>query len=223
MRSDRCVVFDIDDTLYLERDYVRSGFGVAGRWASRWLRIDDFAERCWNHFNAGARSSIFNLVLTETCGKANPELVSTLIEIYRTHTPAIALADDARESLAALSPFASIAVISDGPLASQSQKADMLDLHRFAAPVILTDMLGSGFRKPHPLAFQCVEQSQPAKIYFYVADNPLKDFTAPKQLGWTTVRIRRPCGLHYTTENPELLPDYEMADCSGLFELISRF
>ena len=27
------LVFDIDDTLYLERDYVRSGFGAAGRWA----------------------------------------------------------------------------------------------------------------------------------------------------------------------------------------------
>jgi hypothetical protein len=25
------VVFDIDDTLYLERDYVRSGFGVVSR------------------------------------------------------------------------------------------------------------------------------------------------------------------------------------------------
>jgi putative hydrolase of the HAD superfamily len=223
MRRDICVVFDIDDTVYLERDYVRSGFAAAGRWASRWLGIDDFAERCWNRFTSGARGSIFNLVLTETYGKANPELVSALIEIYRTHTPAIALADDARESLAKLSSLASIAVISDGPLTSQSQKADVLDLYRFAAPVILTDMLGSGFRKPHPLAFQRVEQSQLAKIYCYVADNPLKDFTAPKQLGWTTVRIRRPCGLHYTTENPEIRPDYEMADCSGLFELLGRF
>lgn len=223
MRRDICVVFDIDDTLYLERDYVRSGFEAAGRWVSRWLKIDDFAERCWNRFTAGARGSIFNLVLTEACGRANPELVSALIEIYRTHAPAIALADDARESLAALSSLASIAVISDGPLASQSQKADVLGLHRFAAPVILTDMLGSGFRKPHPLAFRRVEQSQLAKIYFYVADNPLKDFTAPKQLGWTTVRVRRPCGLHYAAENPEVLPDYEMADCSGLFQLIGRF
>ena len=29
----RAVVFDIDDTLYLERDYVRSGFTAAGAWA----------------------------------------------------------------------------------------------------------------------------------------------------------------------------------------------
>jgi putative hydrolase of the HAD superfamily len=223
MRPDICVVFDIDDTLYLERDYVRSGFEVVGRWAARWLKIDDFAERCWNRFTAGARESIFNLVLTETCGRTNPELVSALVEIYRTHTPTIALADDARKSLAALSSLASIAVISDGHLTSQSQKADVLDLQRFAAPVILTDMLGSRFRKPHPLAFRRVEQSQRAKIYFYVADNPLKDFTAPKQLGWTTVRVRRPCGLHYTTDNREVLPDYEMADCSGLFELIGHF
>ena len=41
-----CVVFDVDDTLYLERDYVRSGFRAVGVWASRWLGLSGFAERC---------------------------------------------------------------------------------------------------------------------------------------------------------------------------------
>jgi putative hydrolase of the HAD superfamily len=30
----------------------------------------------------------------------------------------------------------------------------------------------------------------------YVADNPIKDFAGPRRLGWRTVRIRRPGGLH---------------------------
>ena len=38
-----CVVFDIDDTLYLERDYVLSGFAAVGPWARDWLAIPDFA------------------------------------------------------------------------------------------------------------------------------------------------------------------------------------
>src|SRR5207302_9076607 len=39
--NELCVVFDIDDTLYLERDYVRSGFRAVGTWAEQWLRIPD--------------------------------------------------------------------------------------------------------------------------------------------------------------------------------------
>lgn len=220
MISDACVVFDIDDTLYLERDYVHSGFEAVGLWASQWLRIEDFAERCWNLFAMGLRGSIFNTVLEQTRGESTPELISALVEIYRTHPPTIALADDARESIAELSLMASIAVISDGPIASQSRKADALSLSRFADPVILTDVFGRTFRKPHSLAFRRVEQSRPAKIYFYVADNPLKDFTAPKQLGWIAVRIRRPGGLHSAKESADFLPDYEMCDCSGLPSLL---
>lgn len=140
--------------------------------------------------------------------------------IYRSHTPKIVLADDAEESLGALSSLASIAVISDGPIASQSRKADALKLRRFAAPLILTGLLGSTFSKPHPLAFRHVEQSRPARLHLYVADNPLKDFAAPKQLGWITVRIRRPGGLHCEVENPDIRPDYEMPDCSNLPVLI---
>jgi putative hydrolase of the HAD superfamily len=127
-----------------------------------------------------------------------------------------ALADDAKESLATLSSMASIAVISDGPIASQSRKVDALGLRRFADPLILTEIMGSAFRKPHPRAFRQVEKSRPARLHVYVADNPLKDFTAPKQLGWTTVRVRRPGGLHRKMENSDVVPDYEMADCSGL-------
>ena len=52
---DVCVVFDVDDTLYLETDYVMSGFNAVGQWAADWLSIPDFAERCWNRFIAGQR------------------------------------------------------------------------------------------------------------------------------------------------------------------------
>jgi putative hydrolase of the HAD superfamily len=222
MKHRICAVFDIDDTLYLERDYVRSGFEVVGRWAAEWIHIEDFAEQCWRRFTAGRRRSIFDEVLCESGRKANPELVSALVEVYRTHTPSIALAPDASEALEAISRSASIAVISDGPAASQSRKAEALGLISFAEPIVLTEVLGSEFRKPHPRAFQQIKHCRPASVYVYIADNPLKDFAAPKQLGWITVRVRRPDGLHYMVENPQITPDREMGDCSGLFELLAQ-
>jgi putative hydrolase of the HAD superfamily len=222
MKHSLCAVFDIDDTLYLERDYVRSGFAAAGRWAAKWIPIEDFAERCWRRFAAGQRGSIFDDVLRESGRKANPELVSALVEVYRTHTPSIALAPDAAEALEAISRVASIAVISDGPAASQSRKAEALGLCALAAPIMLTEVLGSEFRKPHPRAFELVRQCNPASVYAYIADNPLKDFAAPKALGWITIRVRRPGGLYYAAEHPQIAPDWEMNDCSTLFELFAR-
>ncbi|MBK5295228.1 MAG: HAD family hydrolase [Acidobacteriia bacterium] len=222
MKRTVCAVFDIDDTLYLERDYVRSGFEAVGRWAAKWIQTEDFGERCWRRFAAGRRKSIFDEVLCESGRMANPELVSALVEVYRTHTPSIALAPDAAEALEVISRIASIAVISDGPLSSQSRKAEALGLRSFAEPIMLTEALGGEFRKPHPRAFQQIEHCRPASVYVYIADNPLKDFAAPKQLGWITVRVRRPDGLHYMLENPQITPDREMGDCSGLPEVLAQ-
>jgi putative hydrolase of the HAD superfamily len=38
----------------------------------------------------------------------------------------------------------------------------------------------------------------PADRLVYVADNPLKDFLAPKARGWRTLRIARPERIHRT-------------------------
>lgn len=220
MKRRICAVFDIDDTLYLERDYVQSGFEAVGRWVCRGVGIEDFADRCWSSFLAGQRRSIFDGVLRESGKQPTAELVSALVEVYRTHTPTIALAADASEALSSISRTASIAVVSDGPVVSQSRKVDALGLGSIAAPIVLTEVLGSRFCKPHPRAFELVAQCQPADIYLYVADNPLKDFAAPKQLGWITIRVRRPGGLYYAEENTEVTPDYEVGDCSGLPEVL---
>src|SRR5882762_1725218 len=50
-----CFVFDLDDTLYLERDFVCSGFEHVGIYAEKELGIPNFAERAWSLFVAGHR------------------------------------------------------------------------------------------------------------------------------------------------------------------------
>jgi putative hydrolase of the HAD superfamily len=222
MKPRICAVFDIDDTLYLERDYVQSGFEAVGRWASKQLHVEDFAERCWSSFKSGRRGSIFDGVLSESDIQPTEDLVSALVEVSRTHTPTIALAADASKALSVISRTALIAVVSDGPAASQSRKVEALRLASFSALIVLTEVLGAEFRKPHPRAFELIRQCLPASVYVYIADNPLKDFAAPKQLGWITVRMRRPGGLHYAVNNSEIAPDYEMSDCSGLPEVLAR-
>jgi len=218
---DLCVVFDIDDTLYLERDYVMSGFAAVGPWAHAWLGVPDFAERCRKEHNSGTRGRIFNKVLDDCGLPVTDEVIGTLLALYRTHVPQIRLCEDAASALEEISRTRPIAIITDGPAISQSRKAEALQLSRFASPIYLTELHGTECSKPSPVVFQNLQRTIDANRFVYVADNPLKDFTAPATLGWNTIRVRRPGGLHYELESVAVKTNFEIPDCTVLPRLLS--
>jgi putative hydrolase of the HAD superfamily len=192
------IAFDIDDTLYLERDYVASGFVAVGDYVSSRLGVSDFADRAWELFAKGARRTIFNDVLTELDIEQSQGLLEALVETYRRHSPSIQLLGDAREALDTTGRYARLAVVTDGPSHSQWAKVRALGLIRWTRHIVVTADLGPQFVKPSPLAFLSLQETlseHPSSCY-YVADNPLKDFSGPKRLGWTTLRVRRPGSLH---------------------------
>ena len=194
----RVVVFDIDDTLYLERDYVRSGFAAAGAWARAELGVADLGERAWAAFGAGVRGRIFDEALVASGVGPNGSVVSQLVEVYRSHAPAIEPLADVSAWLAGRPADVAVAVVTDGPLASQRAKAAALGLVAWADPIVFTEELGPGRGKPHPAAFARVEAvtGVPGAACAYVADNPAKDFAGPRARGWRTVRVRREGGQH---------------------------
>ena len=198
----RLVVFDIDDTLYIEEDFVRSGFDAVGQFAARELGINGLAAACLKLHWSGVRGSVFNDAL-KACGHADDEAtVRQLIDVYRGHRPAIRLLPDALQVLDALKGRYRMAAVSDGPYVGQAQKAAALRLDGWIEAVILTDHWGREFWKPHPRAFETLQEqfqvSGPECVY--LGDSPVKDFVAPRSLGWRTIRIRRPGGLHAGVE-----------------------
>jgi putative hydrolase of the HAD superfamily len=212
-----CVVFDIDDTLYLERDYVRSGFRAVGEWARARLGIADFAERSWRLFEAGVRGSIFDDVLAESGVQPDRALVRALVDVYRTHEPAIEMLPDAADAVGRLRGHVALAALSDGPLESQRAKARALRVGDWAEVTVFTAELGAGFGKPDPRAFELVEcrvACGPSGCV-YVADNPAKDFAGPRGRGWRTVRVRREGALHAGIDSGSDV-DLEVADLVGL-------
>lgn len=220
-----CVVFDLDDTLYLERDYVRSGFQAVGEWAQRWLEIPDFATRAWSRFQQGKRGNIFDAVLADLGWEPNPALVASLVWVYRTHRPAIKLLPDAADCLAALNGKALPSIITDGPLVSQTRKIEALDLDKVADPIVITEKWGVEFAKPHPRAFLALQDHWKGENceFVYVADNPIKDFAIPRSFGWLTVRVRRPGGLYQTVANQaDCEPDIEVSDLRNLLPLLNN-
>lgn len=218
------IVFDLDDTLYLERDYVASGFVATGDWLEQTRGLRDFGETAWRLFEAGVRGNTFDAALAELGQPADAKLVAELVYTYRSHAPRIALQRDAAAFLARPPAGHALALLSDGFLQSQSNKVRALELEqRGIWPVILTDRWGRQFWKPHLRGFEVIALSHevPAAACTYVADNPAKDFVAPRQLGWRTVQIARPQRLH-TAPCPSAAhaPDHVIAALDELMPVL---
>jgi putative hydrolase of the HAD superfamily len=213
----KAIVFDLDDTLYLERDYVASGFSaVSGALASRFgVTAQELKDFLSQNFLKGVRGNAFDLLLD-----AYPSIKiesEEMVKTYRQHMPAIALSDQTRQVLLVLREQGlRLGIITDGPLMTQSNKVEALGLLKMVDEIIYTDSLGAGHSKPSPLAFETIERlwKLSGSDLTYVADNPAKDFVAPKALGWNTVRIRKEGQLHFDVEPKDALyrPEREIAE-----------
>lgn len=198
-RVGRVIVFDLDDTLYLERDYVISGLRAVGQWATIALGIDGLGKVMRDRFEAGSRARIFDDSLRDIGMEPRPALIARMLATYRQHRPTIKLAPDAERFLAKRDAATGFAVITDGFLDAQRRKIRALDLYARGIHLgICTDRWGRDCWKPHPRAFRHVEQAfgRSGASLTYIADNPAKDFTAPRLLGWDTVHIVRPGRIH---------------------------
>jgi putative hydrolase of the HAD superfamily len=215
----KCVVFDIDDTLYLERDYAESGFEAVGRWAEAKLGVDDFATRAWTKFKAGVRRTIFNEVLDEFGVEYDLDLIKEMVSVYRSHDPEIVLMPDAACCLDSLTDGFRLAGLTGGPLVCQKAKVKALDLDKRLDPIVYARQWGSEFDKPHPRAFEQFEALTgfSGGELIYLADNPHKDFTAPHALGWKTVRVQRAGSLHDNVPSNEYV-DLQVEDLNILTE-----
>lgn len=58
--------------------------------------------------------------------------------------------------------------------------------------------------------------------FVYVADNPGKDFIAPKELGWGAIRVRRPGGLHENVDGPGHLAGFEVSNLEPVPGLLAE-
>lgn len=203
----RGIVFDLDDTLYLERGYIDSGFrAIAAMIEQRcgvarsqvWRMLEDM-------FQQGVRNQTFDRLLDAHPMLAKSVAVQELVAAYREHQPDIALLPGVGELLATLHRRRTpTALITDGATASQRCKIAQLRISPFVPVQVLTGVWGAAFAKPHPRAFEdtAARLRLPAADLVYVADNPAKDFAAPRRLGWYTVRVRLQGQLHYSAEAP---------------------
>lgn len=216
----RGVVFDMDDTLYAEVEFVRGGFAAVAAEAGDRFSVDAPSfeaalERELERVYAGtARSGhIFDRVLEEHGVPVDLETIAWLVSIYRGHRPELRPFDDVLPTLETLSGRVRIGLITDGPGVVQRAKFAALGLAPLFDATLFTDDLGQDHWKPSEHAYETMEHALglEGSQLVYVADNPVKDFVGARARGWRTLRIRRPGGLHSRAEpEPGHEPDGEI-------------
>jgi putative hydrolase of the HAD superfamily len=200
----RALVFDLDDTLFPEREFVQSGFKAVDEWLRTTRSIQGFQERAAAAYDAGVRGHIFNQALHRLGVLDDPELVRQMVEVYRAHKPTIRLFADAAWALNHFTGKKQLGLLTDGYLEVQRRKVAALGIaHRFAA-LVFSDEAGREAWKPSAIPYKKVmtQLQRRGNECIYVGDNPAKDFIAPKALGWRTVQIRRAGGEYAAVEAP---------------------
>ena len=189
------LVFDLDDTLYPERQFAVSGFAAAGRWAELELGVTGLAAEMTRLLDGGHLGELFGIALAERKPDHAPEHLTGLLEAYRNHEPAIELFEDAGWALGHFAPQAKLGLITDGTHHVQARKVEALGIAPHFQEIVYTHALGGrSFSKPHPRSYELVEQALAAQgsRLVYVGDNPSKDFVVPNARGWTSVMVERP-------------------------------
>ena len=223
------VIFDLDDTLYDEVEYCKSGFAAASDFLAGLPEMPPaeclFNAFC-NQFTSGNRTKTFNTALDELDISYGHKLISQLIMAYRNHVPKITLPRESEEVLSRLSRKFTLALLTDGFLPAQELKVQALGLEKCFKCIIYTEQLGREFWKPSPAGFTKIMETLNAKpeTMVYVADNETKDFIAPNRLGFATIRIIRPARLHLeSSQEPDSAAKYTIRQISQLLPLLDNF
>lgn len=187
------LVFDLDDTLYEELTFVKSGFRAVAQYLAPILNAD--AEQLYtqlvNRLEEGGRGAIFDDVL-RMHGKNSKKLVTKCLAIYRLHQPDIQLYPDAVRCLERFRHYP-LYVVTDGNKVVQQNKVKALHVLGKVKKVFITHRYGVKNAKPSVYCFQRIsqlEKAEPPNIV-YVGDNPSKDFVGLKPHGFKTIRMMR--------------------------------
>ena len=70
--SEVVLVFDLDDTLYPERQFALSGFDAAERWAAAELGISGLAAHMTALLDGGHLGELFRIALAASCPATRP-------------------------------------------------------------------------------------------------------------------------------------------------------
>jgi len=222
----KAVVFDLDDTLISEKEYIKSGYChiaeiIEGRFS---IDKNQVFDDLMNLFRVSPLN-VFNRLYDKYQIEYSKEMILDLVKEYRWHFPDIQFYDDVLTCLSELNKSGiKVGIITDGYTITQRQKLKALKADEYFDEIIVTDELGRDYWKPNPKAFELMKEK--LKVNFdemiYVGDNLKKDFISPNRLGMLSIAIKREDGVYTLLDNviAEQKPHYTIEKLNQLYSLL---
>lgn len=214
------IVFDLDDTLYREITFVKSGFQEVAQYLQDSYQVPvkrsfDFMIRKLEE----GRGRIFDDLLLEH-GTYNKKTVRQCLSVYRRHQPKIQLTPEADDCLRRLRNYP-LYIVTDGNKLVQANKIRALELEQRVRFCYVTHRYGVKNSKPSPYCFLkiCEREKVSPQDVVYIGDNPHKDFVGIKPLGFKTIRLRN--GQYKDVIKPEEFEaDYQIKSLNELDDVL---
>ncbi|MGH2105098.1 HAD family hydrolase [Aerococcus urinaeequi] len=217
----KALVFDLDDTLMPEYEYVFSGYRVLSNFLSKNYNLDrdKIYLQLVNLFQIDSKN-VFNRLFDLYGISYGNEDIKELVVRYREHFPKVKPYNDVYRNLNIYRKQGyKLAIITDGFEQAQKNKIASLELEKYFDFILVTDEYGKDFWKPSPKPFEMVKNKLSVDFdeIMYIGDNPSKDFFIKKVYPITTVKINRDKAIHrkepyladikedYTIENLDML------------------
>jgi putative hydrolase of the HAD superfamily len=206
------VVFDLDDTLVKEIDYLKSAFKAIA------VKVDSTNDSLFNQmlFWYQNKENVFQNI-ESLYGFS----VNELKQQYRTHVPDFIQYKGVSELLLRFKEKGCfIGLITDGYSLTQRNKLKALGIEELFDLIVISEEFGS--EKPNENNYKVFHQLA-TKDYYYIGDNTAKDFLAPNRLGWISVcLLNNGENIHPQdfTKETVYLPQKTITDLNELFTFI---
>lgn len=189
------VVFDLDDTLYEQMDYLSGAFRAASA-----ILGDEAAKRVAAELVATTRErgsahpGLFEEALTRCGLAADGDRLRAMERAFLAYRPAaLHCYPGVQPMLATLAVRYPLALVSDGVVEMQRTKLRALGIAPYFRTIVLSDALGgTATRKPSPAPYLAALRGlrTASERTVCVGDNPSRDFAAARALGMPTIRVR---------------------------------
>lgn len=178
-----CVVFDLDDTLYKEVEFLKSAYLHISKLLLPFTGVDIY-DFMFDLYVKGENT--FDIVKEKF---SFPYTIKEIVAEYRNHLPTLTLQEQTKELLGKIkTTVCKVGLLTDGRSITQRNKIEALGIAAFFDDIRISEE--TGYQKPDEKCFLFFQNKYPEiSNFIYIADNIKKDFVTPKRLGWQT------CGM----------------------------
>ncbi|MEQ1871206.1 MAG: HAD family hydrolase [Vicinamibacterales bacterium] len=191
MPEPRAILFDLDDTLYPYRAFLRSGFRAVGRRLAeeRGLPARSVLKVLRRALIGGERGRELQALCARFSLPAS--IVPEMVEVIREHTPALRLPRQTLRVLTSLRGSWRLGVVTNGTPRIQRRKVAALGLVRLVDTVVFATEHGDGTGKPDATPFQAALErlGTSAAQTVFVGDDRHADIEGASAVGMNTIHL----------------------------------